>query len=234
MTPDEYCRAIESYLCRKNDGHLIRIVGPSFERVCGWAEQGIPLRIAYEGIDRCCVRYYAKPGRRRPVQIDFCEAEILDAFEAWRRAAGVRPPGGDGAGGGPVGRRRQSLPDHLKRVLQHTSERLAGTRPVAPSVRAALEAAADEVAAILDLPGPIRGEARSRVAARLADLDRRISDAAREGLDPADREGIRREAAEQLGPFRERMAADVYAASLEAVADRLLRERDRLPIFSLR
>jgi len=28
-----YCRDIETYLCRKNDGHLIRIVGPSFEIV---------------------------------------------------------------------------------------------------------------------------------------------------------------------------------------------------------
>ena len=30
---DEYCRDIETYLCRKNDGHLIRVVGPSFEIV---------------------------------------------------------------------------------------------------------------------------------------------------------------------------------------------------------
>ena len=27
---DEFCREIETYLCRKNDGHLIRVVGPSF------------------------------------------------------------------------------------------------------------------------------------------------------------------------------------------------------------
>ena len=51
MTTDEYCREIEAYLCRKNDGHLIRIVGPSFERVCGWAAQGIPFKIACQGID---------------------------------------------------------------------------------------------------------------------------------------------------------------------------------------
>ena len=28
----EYCRQIETYLCRKNEGHLIRIVGPVFEK----------------------------------------------------------------------------------------------------------------------------------------------------------------------------------------------------------
>jgi len=98
MTTDEYCREIESYLCRKNDGHLIRIVGPSFERVCGWAAQGIPFKIVCQGIDACFVRYYAKGTRRRPVQIDFCENDILDAFDAWRRAVGVRMPGNHAAG----------------------------------------------------------------------------------------------------------------------------------------
>ena len=34
---DDYCRQVEAYLCRKNDGHLVRIVGPAFEQVCGWA-----------------------------------------------------------------------------------------------------------------------------------------------------------------------------------------------------
>jgi len=97
MDIDEYCRELEAYLCRKNDGHLIRIVGVSFERVCGWAAQGIPFKIACQGIDTYFVRYYAKGVRRRPVQIDFCEHDVLDAFDAWRRAVGVRLPGVEAA-----------------------------------------------------------------------------------------------------------------------------------------
>ena len=89
VTPDAYCREIEAYLTRKNDGHLIRIVGPSFARVCGWAEQGVPLKIAYAGIDRYFERYYAKGPRRRPVHVDHCEHDVLDVFDAWRRAVGV-------------------------------------------------------------------------------------------------------------------------------------------------
>ena len=50
--PGAYCREIETYLCRRNGGHLIRIVGPAFERVCGWAEAGVPLQVVVEGIDR--------------------------------------------------------------------------------------------------------------------------------------------------------------------------------------
>jgi hypothetical protein len=91
MSPGEFCRDIETYLCRKNEGHLIRIVGPVFEKVCGWAAQGVPIKIAYRGIDRYVERQQAKnPGpRRRPIRVEFCEADILDAFDEWRRAVGV-------------------------------------------------------------------------------------------------------------------------------------------------
>ena len=89
---DDHVRVLprdRSYLCRKNEGHLIRIVGPAFEQVCGWAEQGVPLKVAFRGIDRYCERYYAKGPRRRPVRIEFCEADILELFDDWRRAVGV-------------------------------------------------------------------------------------------------------------------------------------------------
>lgn len=91
MSPGEFCREIETYLTRKNDGHLIRIVGPVFQKVCGWAAQGVPIKIAYRGIDRYFERQQAKgPGpRRRPIRVEFCEADILDAFDEWRRAVGV-------------------------------------------------------------------------------------------------------------------------------------------------
>src|SRR5579872_2333485 len=82
----DYCREIERYLCRKNDGHLIRVVGPSFDLVSGWAASGVPLKIAFAGIDRYCERYYRQGPRRRPVRIDFCDADVLDVFDEWKRA----------------------------------------------------------------------------------------------------------------------------------------------------
>jgi hypothetical protein len=68
---NDYCRRIERYLCQKNDGHLIRITGPSFDRVSTWADRGVPFSIACRGIDRYFERYYARGPRRRPVRIDF-------------------------------------------------------------------------------------------------------------------------------------------------------------------
>jgi hypothetical protein len=88
----EYCRAIETYLCRENGGHLVRIVGPAFQTVNAWHGRGIPLAVVRQGIDRTLARDRAKAAAgspRRPVRVEFCEADVLDAFDAWRRAVGV-------------------------------------------------------------------------------------------------------------------------------------------------
>src|SRR5215213_11866529 len=101
MDAVEYCREVETYLCRKNEGHLVRIVGPVFEQVCGWAAQGVPLAVVYRGIDQYCERYYAKGPRRRPVRVEFCEADVLSLFDDWRRAVGVgRAEGVEDTAGG--------------------------------------------------------------------------------------------------------------------------------------
>ena len=117
MEPAEFCREIETYLCRKNEGHLVRIVGPAFEQVCGWAGLGVPLKIAFRGIDQYCERYYAKGPRRRPVRIEFCEGDILDLFDGWRRAVGVAGGGGLRALGG------RASPRQRPRSLHHASPR---------------------------------------------------------------------------------------------------------------
>jgi hypothetical protein len=230
MNKAEYCREIEAYLCRKNDGHLIRIVGPSFDRVCGWSDQGIPLKIACQGIDAYFVRYYAKGMRRRPVQIDFCEHDILDAFDAWRRAVGVRLPGAEPTDEETQAKRRKrSLPEHLDRVCERVTARRAGMTPPPPEFDAVLETIAREAASFRDMPGPLRGETRARVTARLVELDRLMLDAARAHADPAAVHTMRAEASEQLLPFRDRMPADTYQRALDSAVDRLLREREQLP-----
>lgn len=230
MNTDEYCREIEAYLCRKNDGHLIRIVGPSFERVCRWAAEGVPFKIACQGIDRYFVRYYAKGPRRRPVQIDFCENDVMDAFDAWRRAIGVRLPGTNETDDNATAKqRKRSLPEHLDRVCERATARRAGITPAPAAFDSVLEQVTAEAAAFRDLPGPIRGETRDRVLARLVELDRMMLDTARAQADPAALRKMRTEAMDQLLPFRERMPADVYQRALDNAVDRLLREHEQLP-----
>jgi len=231
----EYCRALETYLCRKNEGHLIRIVGPVFEQVCGWATRGIPLAIARQGIDRYFERYYAKAmPRRRPVQIQFCEADVLDVFDEWRRAVGVSGTGfevrdsGVERGADPSGP-RNSLPAHLERVVARLTTMRAGSDR---SLDATLDAVVQELDAARAQAKIARGEARDALLARLAELDASLLAALRDRCDDSTRQQLEAEADEELRPYRARMPADAYRDAHRAAVDRLLRERARLPRVS--
>jgi hypothetical protein len=229
---DAYCRAIEEYLCRKNDGHLIRIAGPAFDLVRGWAGQGIPLKVAFGGIDRTFARYYRKGPRRRPVQIGFCEADILDAFDEWRRAlgppAGARAAHGGGETDGSDNRSRHavSLPAHLQRV----SERLTlltgttGSDAFERTLAAALREIDDARAA-----RRFRGEARRAIVERLAAIDDELVSQARAMLSPDRVESLAREAREELAGYAARMEPSALAAAHAALHVRLIRSAAGLP-----
>jgi hypothetical protein len=229
--PEEYCRAIEAYLCRKNDGHLIRIVGPSFDLVCGWAGRGVPLKVAQRGIDRCFERYYAKGPRRRPLRIDFCEADVLDVFDEWRRAVGVGSAG-DREDEGDEERtgRRESLPAHLERAIARLTALRAGADRALDDV---VDAIVRELDAARSGAKGLRGRARAELLRNLAELDARLIDAARSRLTESDRAALRREAEAELAPFQARMTRDAFEQSLAACMDRMLREQARLPTLVL-
>lgn len=226
--PEDYCRQIEAYLCRKNEGHLVRIVGPAFEQVCRWASRGIPIKVAYRGIDRCVERYYAKGPRRRPIRVEFCEADVLDVFDEWRRAIGV--PADAGTGDDEEGHRRHgSLPAHLESVIARLTSLRAGDDRT-------LDATIDTVVRELDAARAgaknLRGQARSRLLERLRTLEQELSQAARSRFDAATLRAIETEAAGELAPFRDRMPADAYQRAHVACVDRIVRNRARLPVLT--
>jgi hypothetical protein len=229
--PYDYCRQIEGYLCRKNDGHLVRIVGPAFEQVCAWASRGVPLRVAFSGIDRYFERYYAKGPRRRPVRVEFCEADILDVFEEWRRAVGVADapvPTGKPAEE-PAARPQTSLPAHLDRVVARLTAARAGESRPLDSV---LESLVRELDTISAQAKGARGAAREEIVARLAVLDASLLESARAETAGGTLQEIAGEADTELAPFRSRMDGTAYDAARRACIDRLLRERLRLPTIA--
>jgi hypothetical protein len=231
--PVDYCREIETYLCKKNDGHLIRVVGPSFVRVTEWERQGVPLKVAFAGIDRYFERYYRQGPRRRPVKIDFCEADVLDVFDEWKRATGIvrQEQPAVGSHQSAVGS-RPSLPEHLQRVVTKLSSARAGG-----SIGAAFDPIIDAVSHELDaaraVKGGMRGDTRDAMLARLADLDGALLDLARADVDAHLRRALEREADEELAPFRASMAPDALASARVGAVDRLLRERLGLPTIAL-
>jgi hypothetical protein len=232
---DQYCRAIETYLCRKNDGHLIRIVGPAFEQVLGWAAKGVPIKIAFHGIDRYFERYYAKGPRRRPVRIEFCEADVLDAFDEWRRAVGIAhetratsDASSPSQQSDEASRKRDSLPAHLDRVIT----RLTTLRASAGSLDSAIDAVIRDLDRHRAEARNVRGDARREFLERLSVIDGELLAAALRQCDATTIAQLGAEADEELAPFKERLSGDALELARRAAVDRLVRERYRLPVVA--
>lgn len=226
----DYAREIERYLCQKNDGHLIRIVGPAFEQVCGWAAQGVPIKVAFRGIDRYCERYYAKGPRRRPVRIEFCEADVLELFDDWRRALGVTAPVAAGEAPAEPKARKAPLSAHVERVVA----RLATARATGSHSRAfdeAVDGAVRELEAISAQSRAARGERRASIIERLGEIDRALMDAAHREVDEPTGARLRGEADAELAPFGARLAPEARAQAVRAAFDRLVREWLGLPVL---
>ena len=225
MDPSDYCRQLERYLCQKNEGHLIRIVGPAFGRVCAWAERGVPLKVAFRGIDRYCDRYYAKGPRRRPVRIEFCEADILELFDDWRRAVGVLSDIG-----GEAAPRKPALAAHIARAV----ERLLALRSWDGVALSSEDV--DRIVRELDALGQdartARGRQREKIVQRLGSIDAELVECARRVVDVGRTAAITAEAESDLGEFLQRMPLDARAAALRAAVDRLVRERLGLPVIA--
>ena len=232
VDPSDYCREVETYLCRKNEGHLVRIVGPAFEQVCGWATSGVPLKVVFRGIDQYCERYYAKGPRRRPIRIEFCEADVLDLFDAWRRAVGVSST----ALAQPdqvedPARRKPPLAQHIERAVA----RLATVRARpggSPAFNVVIDEAIRELEGMDESARHARGDARARIVEALADLDRRVMDAARAAMSESAATLLRREADTELAPFGSRLSPEARARASAAAFDRLVRETLAIPMIA--
>jgi hypothetical protein len=231
---ETYARDLEAYLCRKNDGHLIRITGPAFEQVQGWAHQGVPLKVAEAGIDRYFERYYRKGPRRRPVRIEFCEADVLDAFDDWRRAVGVARVVADSPGGPevedppPAGRSRKSLSSQIDSALARLTV-LRGSDQAGPLFGAALDTAVRALDALRPDASRARGDARDELMQKVASIEAALAEAAANALPAREREALENEAAAELEPFRARMPDEAYRQSRRQALHRLVQQRFGLP-----
>jgi hypothetical protein len=228
----EYCREIETYLCQQNQGHLIRIVGPSFELVSRWASDGVPLKVAFRGIDRTVERHARKAARRRPLKIDFCEADVLDVFDEWRRATGVTAANAGGAPSSvPSPRKGPSLPEHLERALLRLTNARA-TDVLDSRADPLIDRLSSELDRVRANARGLRGAERHEVIDRLARLDDELSILALETIDHERLQQIEREADRDLAPYQSTMPAADLARARHAAVDQAVRSHLRLPVLT--
>jgi hypothetical protein len=233
----EYCRRVEEHLGRVNEGQIVRIAGSAFELVRGWALEGIPVSLVFHAIDMKAERHRA--GRsKRPLRLEFCEADVRDVFDRWRRAVGLSvSAAGDSsaaAGDAPADdtRRRPSLAKHLDRVIDRLA-RASGRLDLPDAFRDQLSAWLDEIVALRDAARSARGEARSAVEQRLPAIDAALVEAARGALPSETIDRLHADAAADLAAYRSRLSADAWERSIRRSSDQLIRDYVGLPAIAL-
>ena len=103
------------------------------------------------------------------MRIEFCEADVPDAFDEWRRAVGIASVTPDAAGGPDVeepvqgsGRSRRSLASQIEGVLARLTV-LRGSDQAGHAIGPALDAAVRALDAMKPEAARARGEARDAV-----------------------------------------------------------------------
>ena len=228
----EYCRKVEAHLTRVNSGHLVRIVGPGFMPVRQWAEEGVPLSAVFRGIEQKAERHKAGAARR-PLRIEYCDADVREVYDAWRRAIGVTAGAGGAAaaadlperGSGPA---RKATTRELDRAVDRLVA-TAGRLEFPDRFRTRVNGVLDRVITMRDAVKGSRGAARDALLVPLPALDEELIAAAREAV-PADvLAGICADAEQDLAPFRERLSRDAWAQALAVTINRGVRAHFGLP-----
>lgn len=234
-TPDlgDYCRQVEDYLTRVNGGHLVRIVGPGFDIVRQWGEDGIPLNVVFRGIDRRAERHRAGHAKR-PLRIEFCEADVRAVFDGWRRAVGLSASGAAASAAAEVDAepRRRSLSRHLERAIERLGA-IGGRLDLPEAFRDAASRLLKDVVAVREASKKSRGAAREELIARLRLLDIDLVAAARSSASAEVIAALHQEAEQDLAPYHDRLAGDAWQRSVEVIVGRLLRDRFALPTLEL-
>ena len=229
-----YCREVEDYLTRGNGGHLVRIVGPGFELVRGWATEGIPLSVVHRGIDLKLDRHRAGASKR-PLRIEFCEPDVRAVYDHWRRAVGLPAAlkSGDAADE-PADdeRKRPSLSKQLERAIDRLS-RSAGRLDIPDGVRDQIGRVLAALTTLREAAKKARGEARDAIVEELRSLDDELRAGARSAAAPDLVVSLERDASQDLAAFRDRLPPDRWQAAIAATVDRLLRDRWGLPTLDI-
>ena len=172
------------------------------------------------------------------MRIEFCEADVLDAFDDWRRAVGVARVVPDSAGGPdveepqPGARPRKSLASQIESALARLTV-MRGSDKAGPRFGAALDAAvrAARCAAARSRARARRGPRRADAAAcrrsksELADAGDRVARRRRSAS------RSRRKPTRSSSRFATRMPDDAYRQSRRQSLQRLVRQHFGLPSF---
>jgi len=178
--------------------------------VSKWEEQGIPLDVVKQGIDRVFERPQAMA---KPRKLGYCRQTVEAAFRRYREATL-----GGGEQRGPAEDRFDAA-GHLERLASKLRGQV--TLAAAPDLAARVEALGDS------------GDTLQRMEDALTAIEDELVENAEAALDESDRDALLADAGASLASYRDRMPDKVYQSALRSAYRRRLRDQAKLPRLSL-
>lgn len=206
---------------------------------------GVPLHVVLRGIEKAFDSWESKPRKRSIKSLMYCQEEVDAQFAEWREARVGATDSGEG--GREVGDDSDKLPfsrdairEHLKRSHQGLqaagvayNAQLAGIQVGGDSFSEAISRAASLISEIgQDFEATAAVEAQ-KLEQSLSGLERMLSDAILTAINSEQLEGIKKEVAAQLSPYRKQMEKPVYQQTFDNLLLKKLREHFNVPRLSL-
>jgi hypothetical protein len=247
-----YFTEIEDAFVRRRGKHLL-LSPMDWALIESWKSMGVPLHVALRGVEKSFDSYEAKPRRRTVKSLLYCQEEVEAQFAEWRdrqtgaHAAGDAAMNGSGAKSGKgKGAREETEGDGLPFPREAIALHLASSRAETVSARDARLAKGREdelTEALARASSRLEGLERDFAAAArpdaellegaLCDLEAMLDRAVYSSVEPERIEARRREAEEQLKPYRARMERGVYEQTRDNLLAKYLREDCDVPRLSL-
>ncbi len=233
----DYCRQVEAHLTRINGGHLVRVVGAGFALVKHWADDGVPLSVVCRAIEQKAERHKAGVSRR-PLRIEFCEADVRELHADWRRAVGLTggaaeadAPDAEGSAAVSAPKRRP-VSKSIERAIGRLG-RLAGRLELPGEFRDAVSRAIEQLSALREELARTRGPARDPLIERLAPIDHGLLMQARQVVAPEVLRDLTTQAEQELAPYRDRLSPEHWTRAVSVTVDRGIRDQLALPVLEI-
>ena len=204
-----------------------------------WKEQGIPLHVVLRGVERSFDSFEAKPRKRSVKSLLYCQEEVEAQYAEWMESqVGASASAAVKADGGEIDANLPFSPAAIVEYLQRSHAALVHAANVRrQNGEDDFSEAVSRAASLLeeirrDFANTSSPEAR-KLEDSLTGLERMLSDALLSVVTEHQRESIKRELKEQLGPYRKQMEPAIYDQTLTNLLLKRLREQFAVPRLSL-
>ena len=204
-----------------------------------WKEQGIPLHIVLRGVERSFDSFEAKPRKRSVKSLLYCQEEVEAQYAEWMESqVGASASAAVKADGGEIDANLPFSPAAIVEYLQRSHAALVHAANVRrQNGEDDFSEAVSRAASLLeeirrDFANTSSPEAR-KLEDSLTGLERMLSDALLSVVTEHQRESIKKELKEQLGPYRKQMEPAIYDQTLTNLLLKRLREQFAVPRLSL-